>query len=311
MIQIVGALTQGLILAFLALGVYISFRIFDFPDITCDGSFTFGAAICASGILAGMNPVLATALAFAGGFAAGTITGALHTRFGINKLLAGILVMTALYTVNLYVLGGALLFVPHEKTIMMYAEKLGTMAAGEGEWYELLGADIRLQQIVECVAALIVIPLLVWLMHLFFRTRLGLAMRATGDNAKMARALGVNDAGMITLGLALSNGLIALSGAHMLQLFGYADIQMGIGMIVIGLASVILGGALVRGKRFGHALTAAVLGSVLYRLVVALVFRLGLEDRDLRLFTALFVLAALVLPKYIARLRNRARPAIP
>ncbi len=310
MIEITGAVTYGLILSFLALGVYISFRIFDFPDITADGSYALGGAICISAIHAGVNPIAATALAFCGGFGAGAVTGSLHTRLGINKLLAGILVMTGLYTVSIYVMGGVFLSLQEGNTIMTYAEKLGRTVAGKTDYFEILGSEMRLREIVQLLFGLALIPLTIGILHLFFRTRLGLAMRATGDNARMARALGVNDAAMITLGLALSNGLIALSGAHMAQLLGQADVQMGIGMIVIGLASVILGGALVRSRRFGLALVSAALGSVLYRLLVALIFRLGLGDNDLKLFTALFVFAALVLPKAAAKLRSRIRPSL-
>jgi len=283
----------------LALGIFISFRIFDFPDITAEGSFTFGAAISAALIIAGVNPLLATAVSFIGGAAAGMLTGILHTRFRINSLLSGILVMTALYSVNLHVMGRSNLPLLSETTLFTWFEKLAARFSGEGKMAMVLGWEVPAKDLWILLFCLIIIILVGLLLWWFFRTRLGTAMRATGDNDQMIRALGVNTKTMIVAGVALSNGFIAVAGSLLAQFQGFADVQMGIGMLVWGLASVIIGEALISERSLGLVITGAVIGSVLFRLLVAIALRWGMNPNDLKLITALFVLLALVLPGFM------------
>jgi len=304
MTLLIGSVTIGLILAMLALGIFISFRIFDFPDITAEGSFTFGAAIAAAGIIAGLNPLLATFLAFIGGSLAGMITGLLHTRFKINPLLAGILVMTALYSVNLHVMGRSNLPLLSETTLFTWFDQFSQRISGEESISMIMGWEIpskNLWTLLFCFIMISVISSVIWW---FFRTRLGTAMRATGDNQQMIRALGVNTKLMIVAGIALSNGLIALSGALLAQFQGFADVQMGIGMLVWGLASVIIGEALLAEKSLGLLITGAVVGSVLFRLLVAIALRWGMNPNDLKLITAVFVFLALILPGFMKRIKK-------
>ena len=305
MALLIGALTIGLILSLLAVGVFISFRVFDFPDITADGSITFGAALGAVLLVKGFSPFVATAAGFCGGFAAGTITGVLATKFKIQGLLAGILVMTALYSVNLHVMGKSNVPLLSETTMTTYAERAGSMIFQTTKDIALAGWEISVRDISTLVlvtaAVLIVGAVLYW----FFRTHLGTAMRATGDNDQMIRALGVNVEAMTIFGLALSNGLIGLAGALLAQYQGFADVQMGIGMVVWGLASVIIGEALVGKGSLGLELAGAVMGSVLFRLLVAIALRWGLDPNDLKLITALFVFAALILPSLLKKLERK------
>jgi len=297
MTLLIGALTLGFILSLLALGVFISFRIFDFPDITADGSITLGAAIAALLLVKGINPVFASAAAFAGGFVAGTVTATLATKFKINRLLAGILVMTALYSINLHIMGKSNVALFGQRTLSSYAERFGTWVLRNQQDLNLLGWPVRVTDVSILITAIVIVVFAGMLLYMFFQTNLGAAMRATGNNSQMARALGVNDEGMIILGLSISNGLIGLAGAFLAQYQGFADIQMGIGMIVWGLASVIIGEALVGTPQTGMAIIAAVMGSVLFRLLVAIALRLGLDPNDLKLITAAFVFVALILPR--------------
>ena len=310
MTLLIGAWTVGLILSLLALGVFISFRVFHFPDITADGSITLGASVAAVLLVAGVNPVATTAAAFASGLLAGAITGILHTKFNIHKLLSGILVMTALYSVNLHVMGRSNIPLMSATTLTTFAEQIGSYFLGSGEILLVWGWEVSRRDASVLVMALFLTSLVGLAMYAFFRTNLGTAMRATGDNAQMIRALGVSDENMTVLGLSVSNGLIAFSGALLSQYQGFADVQMGIGMVVWGLASVIIGEALVRTPSLGLTITGAVMGSVLFRLMVAIALRWGLNPNDLKLITAVFVFAALVLPTLLERIReSRARAA--
>jgi putative ABC transport system permease protein len=307
MTLVIGAFTLGLILSLLALGVLISFRIFDFPDITPEGSITFGAAIAAILLVKEFNPWVATAAGFAGGFLAGITTGILHTRFKINGLLSGILVMTALYSVNLRVMGKSNVPLLSERTLATYAENLGAMLFPGGVGFILFGWEISLRDAFVLISALIVASFMGILLFIFMRTNLGTAMRATGDNPQMMKALGVNVNHMIVLGLGLSNGFIALAGALLAQYQAFADVQMGIGMVVLGLASVIIGEALVGSRSLGLTIVGAVMGSVLFRLLVAIALRWGLNPNDLKLITAIFVFSALILPQLLGKLKKDAR----
>lgn len=428
MTLLVGALTIGLILSLLAMGVFISFRVFGFPDITADGSVTLGAAVAAVLAVAGVNPWLALGAALLSGMAAGAATGVLHTKFGINGLLSGILVMTALYSVNLHVMGksnvpllgnpiqfspdhlkqperlsdklvrgddplsawllsrlgsdtqralkelhggsvsddlrralardlnaviqgdplfeekrfaGVLLsdrsreliaaaptgeesvrlnrFLMDEafpdeisgyrelQTLTRQAESFANWLAGPNASPRLnvWGWELDRRDAALLVASLAFVTAVGVILFLFLKTNLGTAMRATGDNPDMIRALGVNVENMIVFGLAISNGLIAVSGALLAQYQGFADVQLGIGMVIWGLASVIIGEALVGRSGVGLTIVGAVFGSVLFRLLLAIALRWGLNPNDLKLVTSLFVFAALVLPGFLEKLKKK------
>ncbi len=302
---LIGAFTIGLILSLLALGVLISFRIFAFPDITAEGSITLGAAVAATLLVRGVNPWLATTVAVFAGSLAGAATGVLHTRFKINGLLSGILVMTALYSINLHVMGRSNIPLLSSKTFVTDAENaLGGILGGR-ENVNVWGWEVSSRDAAVLLFSLAMAAAVGAILYIFLRTDLGTAIRATGDNSQMIRALGVNDGNMVVLGLAVSNGLIALSGALLSQYQGFADVQMGIGMMVWGLASVIIGEALVGVKQLGLLITGAVMGSVLFRLLVAIALRWGLDPNDLKLITAAFVFLALILPGFLEKARSR------
>jgi putative tryptophan/tyrosine transport system permease protein len=305
MTLVIGALTIGLILSVLALGIYISFRIFDFPDITAEGSITLGAAVAATLLVSGVNPFVATTAAFFAGSAAGALTGVLHTKFKINGLLSGILVMTALYSVNLHVMGKSNVPLLSSLTLGNYAENAAQLLGMTDESLRLGGWEVSVRDLSILVGVFGAIAATAFALDRFFRTHLGTAMRATGDNPQMIRALGVDVSAMMILGLAVANGLVAVSGALLAQYQGFADVQMGIGMLVWGLASVIIGEALVGVRSLGLAIVGTVMGSVLFRLLVAMALRWGLDPNDLKLITAVFVFGALVLPTVLSKLRAR------
>jgi putative ABC transport system permease protein len=279
-------LAQGLAYVALAWGVYLTSRVLRFPDITPDGSFPLGAAVAAALILGGVHPVLATLAAFVAGMAAGYLTGVLHTRFGVTELLTGILVMTGLYSVNLRVMGRSNLSMLDQPSVATTLHGLVPATAG---W----NADLTYGLIFG--AMMVVLGLvLVW----YLRTDFGLAMRAVGDNPAMITAQGVDRRRMVELGLALANGLVAFSGALIAQYQGFADVGMGVGTLVGGMAAVILGETL-KPKRWGLGATIIMvaLGALGFRALIAVALRIGLNPVDLKLATAVFVLAALVLPK--------------
>jgi len=305
---LIGALTVGLILSLLALGVLISFRIFSFPDITADGSITLGAAVAATLLVRGVNPALATGAAAAAGALAGATTATLHTRFGINGLLSGILVMTGLYSVNLHIMGKSNVPLMSGKSLATMAERFGTRVLHAPQ-IRVLGWDVSGRDASLLGFATLAVAVTSLLVYVFFRTNLGTAMRAAGDNAQMIRALGVNVGNMIVIGLALSNSLVAPSGALLAQYQGFADVQMGIGMVVWGLASVIIGEALVGTRQLGFVIVGTIMGSVLFRLLVAIALRWGLNPNDLKLISAVFVLIALILPALVAHAVARTRRA--
>jgi putative tryptophan/tyrosine transport system permease protein len=257
--------------------------------------------------VSGVHPIAATAAAFFAGAIAGTTTGVLHTRFKINGLLAGILVMTALYSINLHIMGKSNVPLLSERTLTTMAESATQRVLGISTLHPL-GWEVSARDAAVLALMFVVTTATAIAVYLFFRTNIGTAMQAAGDSAQMIRALGVNVDNMIVLGLALSNGLIALSGALLTQYQGFADVQMGIGMVVWGLASVIIGEALVGVRALGFIVTGAVMGSILFRLIVALALRGGLDPNDLKLITAVFVFVALVLPSVLKRMR-RPTPA--
>lgn len=288
-----GAFIQGLIYGLMVLGVFLTFRILDFPDLTVDGSITLGAAVAASLIIAGVDPVAATLLAPLAGALVGMVTGILHAKFAIPPLLAGILSMIGLWSINLRVMGRPNLPLLRQPTVYDYLSKAGL---------SLRSSEL----ILSAVVALIFILLL----YYFLNTETGQALRATGDNEIMMRSLGVNTDRMKIMGLAISNGMVALSGAMIAQYQGFADVSMGVGTIVAGLASVIVGEVLLGRMRIMVWLIAVLTGSILYRLIIALVLKLGFEPNDLKLFTALIVTIALISPffkGYFDKFRERMR----
>lgn len=272
------SLEQGLAYALVALGIVVSFRILAFPDLTVDGSFVLGGAVVARMIVLGYQPLTGVVLAILIGFSAGCATGLLNTRLKINSLLAGILVMTILYSVNLRVMGRS------NTPLLNYVTVFTPFEQMEIRW---LSVTLFFGGIVLASK---------FLADLFLHTQVGLAMRATGDNEQMIRTLGVNTDNMTVLGLGISNALVALSGALVAQHQGFADIGMGIGMIVAGLASIIIGETLLRARSMGMITFAAILGSCIYRLIITIGLWLGLAPTDLKMATGAMVILALGFP---------------
>ena len=285
-----GAVESGVIYAIMALGVYLSFRVLDFPDLTVDGSFVTGGAVASIMIVNGSDPFLATIAALFAGFLAGAVTGILHTKGGINPLLSGILMMIALYSINLRIMGKPNVPLLAEETVMT---KINTWFASD--WSILL-------------FMLIVTLIIKFITDLFLKTEVGLSLRAVGDNEGMVRSFSANTGWMKVLGLGLSNALVAFSGALVAQYNGFNDVGMGIGMIVIGLASVIIGEAVIGHSSIARATLAVVIGAVLYRMIVTLALRIEfLDTGDMKLITAIIVIIALVLPKILDRQKVAAR----
>lgn len=278
---VVSALSQGLLWSVLAVGVYLSYRFLNISDLTSEGSFTLGAAVCASNIVRGMDPLLSCILALIAGALAGLVTGVLHTKFKMPSLLAGILSMTGLYSINLRIMGKANIPLTQSVTLLTkLKDMLGLTRDRDGAIY--LGL----------IVAVILIVLLVW----FFNTEFGFSVVATGNNDKMIRANGVDSDKTIIAGLMLSNALIALSGSLVAQYNGYADVTMGIGAIVVGLASVIIGEVLFKDKYFAVCLIGVVVGSIIYRLIVTFVVNTNfISANDMKLFTAIVVAVAIII----------------
>lgn len=284
-----GAIEMGLIYGLVALGVYLSFRVLQFPDLTVDSSFPLGAAVAAILIVHQVNPWLATLAALLAGAVAGLATAWLNLRLHILNLLASILVMIALYSINLRIMGRPNVALLGEQTILTPLQDLA----------------LPTYMLTPLVFAVVLI-VIKWLLDRFLNSELGLALRATGVNPRMAQAHGIRVQFAIFLGMALSNALVALAGALFAQAQGSADVTMGVGTIVVGLAAVIGGEALLNPRTVAWATTACILGSLLYRLVVALALNaglFGLQAQDLNLVTAVLVALALVLP----RLRMKGR----
>ncbi|WP_090984408.1 ABC transporter permease [Paenibacillus sp. CF384] len=284
--SMIGAVELGLLYALMAIGVYITFRILDFPDLTVDGSYTTGGAVAAIMITHGYEPWISTICAFICGLAAGAITGLLHTKGKINGLLAGILMMIALYSINLRIMGKPNISLVNTDTLFS--------AISDNSWVYI-----------PVLAVLVLFVKL--LLDGFLHTDVGLALRATGDNARMIRSLGANTDTTKIIGVSLSNGLVALSGALIAQESGFADMSMGVGTIVLGLASVIIGEAIFGFRTVFQATLAAVLGSIVYRIIYALALRVEFFDAsDLKMITALIVVAALVIPTVRRSMKQKA-----
>ena len=286
---VVSTVSQGLLWALLAIGVYLTFRVLDIADLTVEGSFPLGAAVAASLLTAGWQPIPAIFIACVAGMISGVVTGFLCTKLKIPALLAGILTMIALYSVNLRVMGKANLPLLQQETIFTI--------------FPVGGDKSMTVLIIGAVVVLLVSLACYW----FFGTEIGAAVRATGNNPHMIRANGIDTDVMIVLGLLLSNGLVAISGALVAQSNGFADVGMGVGTIVIGLASVIIGEVLFGTRSFKNCLISVILGSIVYRAVIAIVLQMGMPPNDLKLFTAVLVAIALSLPLIQARWRKMRR----
>lgn len=276
---IISTLAQGLLWSVMALGVFLTFRVLDIADLSVEGTFPLGAAVAATWIAGGGSPWTAVILALAAGGIAGAVTALIHTQLKIPALLAGILTMIALYSINLRIMGKA-------NISLLRIDTAFTQAAA------VFGNPVYGTLAIGAALALGIGTLLYW----FFGTELGTAIRATGANPAMIRALGVPTNGMIVLGMLISNALVALCGAFVAQSQGFADIGMGIGTIIIGLAAVIIGEVLFGDKSFKNSLISVVLGAIVYRIVIAVVLYLGMPPNDLKLFTAIIVALALALP---------------
>lgn len=286
-----GALEIGLIFSLVALGVFISFRLLRFPDLTVDGSFPLGGAVAAVLISHGLDPFSATAIATVAGACAGLVTGWLNVRLKIMDLLASILVMIALYSINLRIMG-----------------KPNVPLITEATVFTVLQPDWLADYIARPVILAVVVVLAKLLLDWFFTTQTGLAIRSTGSNPRMARSQGVATGTMILCGMALSNALVALGGALFAQTQGGADISMGIGTIVIGLAAVIVGESILPSRRLVLVTLAVIIGAIVYRFFIALALNsdfIGLQAQDLNLVTALLVAVALVIPQFKRRLIGR------
>lgn len=291
------AVDLGLIYGLMALGVYLTFRVLDFADLTVDGSFTTGGAVAATLIVAGQSPLLATVAGCLSGAVAGSITGLLNTWGKINPLLSGILTQIALYSINLRIMGKANVPLLRTRTLMTPLREAGLF----GTWVSV------------SIFALVILVFsfaLIW----FLSTDTGLAMQATGDNEGMARAQGVSTDSMKVLGLSLSNALVALAGALMAQYQGYADIGMGLGLIIAGLASVIIGQAIFGMRPIWVAVFAAVAGSIMYRFIIQVALLVGFNPNDMKLISALLVIIALIVPRWSVfrdlRARRRQRQSV-
>lgn len=281
------AISLGVLWGVMALGVYITFKILDIPDMTVDGSFALGGCTTAMLIANGINPVLSILIATILGMLAGLVTGILHTKLKIPSILAGILTMLSLYSINLRILSGK----SNVALPALGANKLNTVI---DLVQQVTGLGVKNANI---VFGMILVVALIVLLYCFFGTEIGSAIRATGNNVEMVRALGISTDTMITLGLVLANGLVALSGSIVAQSQRYGDVGMGTGTIVIGLASIIIGEVVFgKNRAFGTKMLSVIVGCILYRVVIVVVLRLGMNPNDLKLLTAVIVCIALSFP---------------
>ncbi|KRN23318.1 ABC transporter permease [Lacticaseibacillus camelliae] len=284
-------ISTGFLWAIMAIGVYLTFRILDIADMTAEGSFPLGAAITAHTLVSGVGPIPATLLGFCGGALAGLVSGLLHTKLKIPDLLTGILTMTGLYSVNLFIMKAA------NVSLLADIKTVFTMV------------NIGDATMTTIVIGLIILLIVIGLLVLFFNTEMGLAARAVGNNQAMAAANGINNDNMKIIVYMISNGLIALSGSLMAQTNGYADVSMGIGTLVIALSAIIIAEILVRNVSFGQRLLMIIVGAIIYRLIIAGVLQLGVDPNYLRLFYALMLVVFLALPlveKEVKKARERA-----
>ncbi len=294
---LIGAMTIGLILALLSLGVFITYRVFDRIDLTAEGSYGLGAAVAGVLLVRGTEPLLATTCGAIAGAGAGVVTGLLRVWLGIPRLLAGIVTSTALYSVILYLMHGGDLSLASRRTLVTIADEIGSRLAGGTGDLILFGTATSSRNWMGLLLTFAVVAGVALLLNLFLRTNLGLSIRATGNNRLMARAQGINVDQSLVLALAISNGLIGLSGAIFAQFIGFVNISLGGGIIVTGLASLLMGVVLLGQRGVGRSRAAAAAGAVVFRLLVAGALHLGLDGNSLKLITAVFVVAAMVIPK--------------
>ncbi len=292
-----GAVAQGVLWGVMTLGVYLTFRILNIADMTCDGTFALGGSICAVLVVNNYNPYAALLFAFLAGLAAGGVTGFLHTKLKIQELLAGILSMTALYSVNIRIMG-------RSNTPLLGAETVMNQLRA---FFKGMSPNMA-----SLITGIIICCVLVTILYWFCGTEIGSSLRATGNNGNMVRAMGVDTDKMKILGLMISNGLIALSGALVAQSQGYGDVGMGTGTLVIGLASIVLGEAIFgwfsKKLPFWFTLITVILGSIIYRIVIAIVLQMGLKSSDLKLLTSVIITIALAIPiikQHSARLSGK------
>ena len=288
------SLYEGLVYGLVAIGVYLTLRVLAFPDLTVDGSYSLGGAIAAVLIVKGFNPLVAISAALGIGLFPGLITAVLNTKLRLPALLSGILMMVGLYSVNLRIMGGANISLLREPTI--FDQVGGVLGLGTG--------SIHLSILVSLLIVVIVFSLLNW----FLKTEIGLGLRATGDNEEMVRGFGSNTDINLILGVAISNGLVALAGAVVAQAQGFADVGMGIGMVVMGLASVIIGETLFHPRGVAGLLLSAITGAFIYRLIITVALRIGMEPGDLKLITAALVVIAMAIPYIKKRIRHEWIP---
>ncbi|MBO8156215.1 MAG: ABC transporter permease [Bacillaceae bacterium] len=307
-----GALESGLIYAIMALGVYLTFRILDFPDLTVDGSFVTGGAVSAIMIVNGSDPFISVLAGGAAGFLAGCVTGLLHTHGKINPLLSGIIMMIALYSINLRIMEKPTIPLLNQTTWFKEIGGFWERADLDGillSLFSVVGLEAYAPKtflvIISMTLLVIVIKKLIdWMLA----TEAGLALRATGDNDRMVKSFSANTKGYIIVGLGISNGLVAISGALVSQYNGFADINLGIGMIIVGLASVIIGEGLFGKDRIVRATMAVVLGAVIYRLIISLALRVDfLDASDMKLITAVIVVGALVMPIWWKQMNEKKK----
>lgn len=306
---LLGALAEGFILAPLALGLYLSYRVYDTLDLTTDGAFGLGAAAVAALLIRGVSPLAATLLGAFAGAIAGGVTGVVHTRLRVNASLAGVLVTTSLYSVTLFIMGAGSLSLASADSLAALSARVGRRLIGLPDSLTLMGTSVSGESLSTLVLLALVAGGLTRGLTVFLRTDLGLAMRAAGSSPQMAVSVAVDVDRMVVLGLALSNGLVALSGALLAQYQGYANIQMGIGAVVTGLAILLLGEALLGRAPLGRRIAGALAGAVVFRLLVAGAIRAGLDASALKLVTAVLLLLVLLLPRLLS-LPRRARMAM-
>ena len=281
---VLSGISQGLLWSIMAIGVFITFRILDIADLSAEGTFPMGAAVCALCIMHDINPILATFCGMLGGMLAGFVSSIMHTKIKIPALLTGIITLTGLYSVNLLILGSSNVYLSTHETIVTMVAKLGLDRTSS---VLLIGS--------------IFVVLVILILYLFLNTQLGLALRATGDNVAMGQANGIKVDRMKILGYMIGNGLIALSGALLAQNNGYADLNMGVGTIVIGLASIILAEVIIKHLPLGKRLWSLVLGSVIYRLIIVFILTTDIEAQMIKLVSAILLAGIL----YIPELRNK------
>jgi putative ABC transport system permease protein len=294
-VVVVNMFEQGFLFAFLAFGVLMTFRFFRFPDLTAEGSYPLGGAVVATLLVAGLSPFVAIGVAVAAGIMAGIITALIHTKLKINPIIAGIITMTANYSIMLRIMGRS--NIPLLNVDSIFEVVLSPIQEALGR--PLILTEKSVATILFLAVLLITISLL---FYWFLRTDLGLAVRATGENETMIRSLGVNTDNTKIIGVGISNGLIALSGALVAQNHGFADVGMGIGVLVAGAAAVLIGESIFGDRTVGWWIVASIVGMLIYRLLVALALRVGLRPTDLKLITAVLLLLALSVPKWRTQL---------